>query len=93
MSKKQWSESAVQCFMTSLSLSTWLTYSKYFQKFVCFVLGKGFDVMSSKCVVPQQIIVDFLLNVSGTSKRPKSELNTSVTVVQNYFRAKVCIHL
>ena len=85
LSNKLWPKQAIQRLLSSLAPSTWLTYNAQFRKFVEFGGNLGLNVLNE---IPQNVLVQYLVNVSEQSGRPKAILNTSVAAVQNYCKAK-----
>ena len=88
--KKAWLDEAVQRFLSSLAPATWLSYNRYFNRFMEFCWLKGVTVrpeIRNQCVGQQSEVVEFLVDVSSSSRRPKAVLNSSVAALQNYYRA------
>ena len=87
MQHKQWPKLAVDRFLRSLAPATWSSYNKQFKKFVEFADVKGVDVVNKPQRIPQGVVVEFLVDRCDSSARPKSVINTSVAVLQNFCKA------
>ena len=78
---------AIQRFLASLAPTTWGSYNKYFGKFAEFCWQRGIDVSVMNNLNSQSVVVDFLVDVSSSSARPKAILNGSIATIQNFCNA------
>ena len=80
---KGWSEVGIQFAILKWSPSTLLTYNGQLQKYLKFMLDRGIDPQFPS----KKLLIDYMVQVSKNSDRPRSIMATNSVALSCYFDA------
>ena len=80
-----WSEACTKRLLKTWAPTTLSMYNKYIDKFCMFLKHKGCDDITT---VPENVLAEYLCNLSNASECPRSILNTTMAALSSFCEAR-----